>query len=49
MRLQGADPNRLKYDGLLSDSAMGRIVGNAMSVNIVATLIKQLLRAIGCI
>ena len=49
MRLQGADPNRLKYEGLLSDSAMGRIVGNAMSVNIVAALMNQLLRAIGCI
>ena len=49
MRLQGAGPNRLKCDGLLNDSAMGRIVGNAMSVNIVAALMKQLLRAIGCI
>ena len=49
MRLQGADPNRLTYEGLLSDRTMGRIVGNAMSVKIVATLMKQLLRAIGCI
>ena len=49
MRLQGADPNRLKCEGLLTDNAMGRIVGNAMSVNVVAALMNQLLRAIGCI
>ncbi len=45
-RAQGADTQRLNMD-IVPPPAMGSIIGNAMSINIVVALMRELLRAAG--
>ena len=48
MRCQGAEPSLLKFgSAVLSARAMGGIVGNAMSVSVVAALLEQILKSLG--
>ena len=42
MRLQGMDPGRLKLDGV-SDTAVGKMIGNAMSCNVMKAICKSCL------
>ena len=46
MRLQGMEPCRLDTNGI-SDTDMGGITGNAMSVNVVTRILKKMLESIG--
>ena len=45
-RLQGMDPGLLFTNGI-SDTDMGGIVGNAMSVNVVTRILKKMLESMG--
>ena len=46
MRLQGCNPSRLNTS-VISDTQLGAIIGNAMSINVMEAVIAQMMTAIG--